>query len=798
MPPPTMLIPDRALPPPRSDKSTIEYYKENTPVTIIKNWIKNRMPEFGGKVTSPSDKILLIRAKTGSGKSTAMPVEIFRMFKPKTSTDYEGKSVLVTQPRVLTSQEIPKDITSSDWAKDMILGKTIGFSTGSAKVVGERGGRSMLLYATIDTLLAQLRGENAKQTIMDLYYVIILDEVHERSMTFDMTVMLMKKFIYENYKNKNCPILLLTSATFDVEKYSKYFGIPMKTNVIDIAGFVYNISDQYLNHDTLNTMNTTLSIIKDIHEDKINVQKQGENDVLVFLYGMSPMKKLKELLLAYNIELINQKKKIFVVTIVEAKAVNFNTIERQIVYMEYNNLKVDDKGEYSSKGKHVAYRRIILASNVAETGLTIPTLGHCIDMGWKNVKELYNPYGIYGMVVKPVDKNNVTQRRGRVGRKFPGHFYAIYTEQTFNSLTSIQLPSIVLEDISNNIIDILIQQDNCFDIEKIDMLDNPPIDSLKMSIEKNITLGYLKSDYGKCFLMSDLGELSRSLNNISIEVFRSIISGYVYDICIPDLITIFSMIDVRTSYKIDIPGILKESLPPFFFESKDYMNTYTAITMDDFITLLFIFESFSKSLEKGIVYSQTFCEKHKLDFDTMIDVIEKRIKIMDELILLKFNPLYLQDKSLVNSKKDKYIKHLSIIKQCIYDGYRLNLIINDKISRNYKDRFGNITKIKSPNRNIGFPKYIITNAIKIVGNPFSETFQFNIESDKISVMDGYVPIDLQFNTPIHTLTYDDILTKNKKIEWAENNYDLHNMLSNYINSIKDNNKIDFLFSKDYL
>ena len=231
---------------------------------------------------------------------------------------------------------------------------------------------------------------------------------------------------------------------------------------------------------------------------------------------MMMMKAYKTELLKYNVELIKEKKKLFIITIVDGKAVAFNTIERRIVTMEYSDLRINDNGEYDPKGQHKVIRRIILGTNVAETGLTITTLGHCIDTGWKNIKELYQPYGLEGVIQKPVDKSNVIQRRGRVGRKFPGHFYALYTEETFNSLSDIQLSNIVLEDIGNTIIDIFIQQNNCFAIDKIDMLDNPPVDSLKSAIEKNIVLGYIKSDYGKCFLMSELGEMSKELNKTTI------------------------------------------------------------------------------------------------------------------------------------------------------------------------------------------------------------------------------------------------------------------------------------------
>ena len=784
---PTLIEVGKMVPPLKANAKTVEYYATNTPMNIINNWIKERMLSFGGKrATSPSDRVLIVRAKTGSGKSTTMPVALFNIIKPTSMVEYDGKGVICTQPRVLTAQEIAKDIAGDSWAKDMVLGKTIGYSTGSGKELG-KGGRSMLVYATIDTLLLQLKQENAKDIIESLYQFIILDEVHERSMTFDMTAMLIKKYVHENYDSPKCPFIILTSATFDAEKYCNYFGISPETNLMEVSGSVYPITETYLNSNSLDTIKSALDIIKDIVEEKINPMKKGQNDILVFAFGAAPMKELKGYLIKYNIERIQEKKSPFVVSIVERSAINFNTIERRIVYMDYDDLLIDESGEYNPKGKHKANQRIILGTNVAETGLTIPTLGHCIDLGWKNVNEMYNPYGVKGVIQKPVDRNNVTQRRGRVGRKFPGNFYAVYTEHAFNSLSSMQLPSIMTEDISSTIIDILIQQNNCFDVNKIDMIDAPPTDSLKISIEKNIVLGYIKSDYGKCFIMSELGELSRLIRYSTVEVFRCLVSGYVYDVCILDLITMLSMTTIMMR-KVDISGILKEILPPFFFGEEDFMHTYTAITLDDFITGLFVFESFAKSSERGIEAMTTFCEKYRLDLNNMLGVIEMRLQLMDDLGVVKLDPFYLQNESIINATRENYIPKLSALKRCIYDGFKLNIVINDKKSRGYKNRFGLSVRSNIPNRQIGFPKYLVTNNIRINSNAFSPTFQYTLETDRVCVLDGYVSVDEEFLTPIREPT----VVKNA----FSTSIDAKERLLNYNNLIKGDNDLKMPFTAD--
>ena len=207
--------------------------------------------------------------------------------------------------------------------------------------------------------------------------------------------------------------------------------------------------------------------------------------------------------------------------------------------------------------------------------------------------------------------------------------------------------------------------------------------------------------------------------------------------------------------KVDVSSILKESLPAFFFKTEDYMDIYTGITMDDFITGLFIFEAFTKVTEKGIKKTEEWCEKNKLGFNDMIDVIQKRLEIMNEIAIVKLDPFYNKDKSLLNSTKDNYFKRICNIKQSIFDGFKLKIIRNDKITRSYKDRFNQTIKVSIPNRNIGFPQYLVTNKISINSNPLNPTFTFNLASERVSVIDGYISIDTEFLTAVQSLTYED-------------------------------------------
>lgn len=393
------------------------------------------------------------------------------------------------------------------------------------------------------------------------------------------------------------------------------------------------------------------------------------------------------------------------------------------------------------------------------------------------------PYGIDALIVKPVTKFNVIQRKGRVGRKFPGHFYAVYTEQVYEKLKPAPLPDIIRYDISNKLLSLFLQQNNCFNPSQLDMLDNPPVDNIVGAIEKNLVLGTIKSDYGKCYTLSPMGESYKLTLALSLEEWRILLAAYAQDLCITDLVTILALSEFRTR-KIDIPNILKLSLPPYFFKEEDYLNTFTIVTGDDFITKYFIFKAFETVINKGPDKIMAFCEKYKIVFNDIMEVIGKRWVIMEDLIRVNLDPFYKKDEPLIKTDIKTYIPHVKKIKQCLYEGYRLNILHNDPSIRTFVTRFKIKVKVKLPNNTIGFPKYVLTNKLKIQSNFMSPTYSFELESNDICILDGYVDMDEDFLTPIKKLPYKSKVTHAAAIEVGETTQEI---LENYQNLLKINN-----------
>ena len=138
----------------------------------------------------------------------------------------------------------------------------------------------------------------------------------------------------------------------------------------------------------------------------------------------------------------------------------------------------------------------MVATVVAETGLTIETLKYVIDAGWNRAQESYPPYGVGGLITRPAAQSRIKQRMGRAGRLFPGVFLPLYTENVHRALPEQQMPDIVTADLGPLLLTMVLGQRFAtrgraeFRLEAVDMLDPPPVDNLLAALDQVVGLGF--------------------------------------------------------------------------------------------------------------------------------------------------------------------------------------------------------------------------------------------------------------------------------------------------------------------
>ena len=769
------------------------------------NYIKNGSKTYG-------DKVIVLKSDTGSGKSTVLPAKLYTSFFQRTR-----RSIMVTQPRILNAVDIPGTIVPFN--KELTLGKNIGYSTGSFKYLPKDKG---VIFATVGILVQELTMNDDKD-FMKKYQFIIIDEVHERDSQTDICLFLLKKFLKNNYADPFCPLVILMSATFDEKIFMNYFEVSKK-NYIQVIGSTfpiemffpdYSVSD-YIRYATLKAQQLHLENIEELDKEAIV-------DILIFVKDLGIGKKVYDAMNEFNATILGSQQaateyektlKEDIDKLLKKGGASFEPKYILPILLDttsFSKGKEDYKNLFSNMNiitmpiwespvnvitppkKYVnPARRVIISTNLAETGVTIPTLKYCIDTGYQLSSEFYPEYASNALLAKNIPYGSAIQRRGRVGRKAPGKFYPCYTEETFKSLPVDQIPTIINSDITEILLGILIREKDVSivqerSVEKIksnqsydifqmftmfsndwykvenknktkiyglDLIEMPSIQSLGYSVEKLYMLGFMDFNYD----ITATGYIASKFQFVTMEIRKFILSGYFYEANILDLITISAFIYI-SKRKVFTKKFNIEKFQELYGESLGII--------DDFVIYLLIWSSLRDFI--GVkLDSKTFlkfndvkkwCEQSEIKFDGLMKVISIRDSIIENMLTIGLNPYYseIEDMSftsLLKTMPDIAISELCKIKKCAYEGWKANLFQHES-GNNYKSVAKNIlVKVKSvivkpkstitesKNSTSNQPQFIVAN-YALASKFGSAQYEF-LADDFVCVLDGYVYPDLTF------------------------------------------------------
>lgn len=662
------------------------------------------------------DKVFIIRAGTASGKSTVLPVEIFREF-----FGIHHKNIVITQPRVITTINTPLDIAK--YNLDIELNKNISYTTGSQTSEKCKG----IQFYVIDSFLTKLTNLTDQQ-IMDRYSHIIIDEVHERSITTDLTLYMLKLFLQRNFQNDNCPNIILASATIDPTNLTEYFDIPPE-HFIDVQGKSFPVTEHYseFNHPISEAVNIAAKIHKS--------DKPG--NILIFVSGNKEIDDFKAKLKLPNALPLS----------VSRKDTQSQTTDYKLLY------------------KPTPLRKIMIATNAAETGVTLPDVNFVIDTGTSN-KVTYNPnFNMKVSQTTSITKDSQQQRKGRTGRRNPGEFYTTYSKEMQSKMDPKLNPNIITEDITNLILKLIIKitntqvsdikkndtqtielpnktfylrQEHKFNINKLDFLTPPSITALTAALEKLTNFNYINEKHEITYQ----GYLAANLPIIPLESTRMILSSYYNEINTQDAIIIAA---ITTKTKKDLTTKAYTPIP--IHKNKTYSQFYYKTRIaDDLIEMLINFHLFQEHFKTSPETITEFCETNFLNFNGFVDLIQIKNDITLKLIEFGHNPFYHTTTDTIQSIVDETNSYIKQLKQTIYDGYKYNTLkdTSNTCTGNYKLirkplKVNIQSKLLIPLSNHKLvqqqcPKYIISTEITYKQNQAKST-------GYISVLDAYISPD---------------------------------------------------------
>ena len=710
------------------------------PLEHIIGWFRARENLIGIE-----NKVLILRSDTASGKSTALPPEIYKAFSKK--------NIICTQPRVITAIENVNEMLKH-YSRDFRLGETIGWSTKYNKLKPKSIG---LLSATIGTLMQMLKVMTDDE-IIESFAFILIDEVHERDLQTEMTITMLKNFILRNCSKPACPFVVLMSATFDPASFLTYFGLRAASNFIWCSGATAEIIEMWdwNNGRVVNDfMRGAATIVAEIIK---TTDDPARADIIIFMPGSAEFKET-----LYWLNALNEKNaKEGLISQIFAP-LSINGIAVQTANEDFKrtiNVPINDQTVKIGDTFYKPTRRVIIATNVAETGLTLDNLKYVIDSGFNREIEFNSELGIRALVTKPAPRSRVRQRRGRVGRKFPGIFYPLYPKFIFDKLQEIQFPQILTEDLSAIMLDIIAEQlksRDYFTVADIDMLTVPGPDAINHGLEKLYCLGFISqvgAGSGSAIKLTALGDLARRLS-FSPEISRMIFSAYYWQISILDIVTLaaYSMIDKKSfgirdkeglPVPINWPLIYKLALPKIV--DSNHYNKIRLLICDDFIDGIILLSAAKRSLESAggtIEALNAFCERCAISSVALCALMKNREELIEQLLINKMNIFSMRTNSIDAATEENFIEIITKIKYCIYEAYRLNILTLNSAEK-YLTTKGIEVKIPQLIGKIKEkPTYLIYKDLALKYNMKAETYE--IRTDFISMLDGFISPDFDFS-----------------------------------------------------
>ncbi|XP_055520642.1 pre-mRNA-splicing factor ATP-dependent RNA helicase DHX16, partial [Leucoraja erinacea] len=395
-------------------------------------------------------QVLIIEGETGSGKTTQIP-----QYLHEEGYTAGGKKIGCTQPRRVAAMSVASRVAQEMGAK---LGNEVGYSIRFEDCTSER---TVLKYMTDGMLLREFLTEP------DLagYSVVIIDEAHERTLHTDILFGLIKDISRFRPDLK----VLIASATLDTEKFSTFFD---DAPVFRIPGRRFPVDIYYTKAPEADYLEACVVSVLQIHVT------QPPGDILVFLTGQEEIETTCEMLQERCRRLGSKIAELLVLPI-------------------YANLPSDMQAKIFEPTPPGA-RKVVIATNIAETSLTIDGIIYVIDPGFCKQKSYNARTGMESLIVTPCSRASANQRAGRAGRVAAGKCFRLYTAWAFkHEMEETSVPEIQRTNLGNVVL--LLKSLGINDLIHFDFMDPPPHETLVLALEQLYALGAL----------NHLGELTK-------------------------------------------------------------------------------------------------------------------------------------------------------------------------------------------------------------------------------------------------------------------------------------------------
>ncbi|MXN87864.1 ATP-dependent RNA helicase HrpA [Pasteurella canis] len=342
-------------------------------------------------------QVVVIAGETGSGKTTQLPKMCLALGL--------GTKGLIghTQPRRIAARSVATRIAEE---LNTELGDLVGYKVRFTDQISEN---TMVKLMTDGILLAEIQSDR----FLNQYDTLIIDEAHERSLNNDFILGYLKQLLPKRPDLK----VIITSATIDVERFSKHFN---NAPIIEVSGRTYPVEVRYRPFVETEEQDQLQAILDAVDE----LQTEGRGDILIFMNGEREIRDTAEAL---------QKQ--------DLKHTEILPLFARLSAQEQNKI-------FNPSGLN----RIVLATNVAETSLTVPGIKYVIDPGTARISRYSYRTKVQRLPIEPISQASANQRKGRCGRVSEGICIRLYSEDDFNSRPEFTDPEILRTNLASVIL----------------------------------------------------------------------------------------------------------------------------------------------------------------------------------------------------------------------------------------------------------------------------------------------------------------------------------------------------------
>ncbi|EEP75873.1 ATP-dependent RNA helicase DHX8 [Uncinocarpus reesii 1704] len=462
---------------------TIKQQRESLPVYKFRKQLLEAVEK---------NQLLVVVGDTGSGKTTQLTQYL-------AEAGFANNGIIgCTQPRRVAAVSVAKRVAEEVGCR---LGQEVGYTIRFEDCTSPE---TKIKYMT-DGILQR---EILLDPDLKKYSVVMLDEAHERTIATDVLFGLLKKTLKRRPDLK----VIVTSATLDAEKFSEYFnGCPIFT----IPGRTYPVEIMYSREPETDYLDAALVTVMQIH------LTEPEGDILLFLTGQEEIDTSAEIL--YE----------------RMKALGPNVPEL-IILPVYSALPSEMQSRIFEPAPPGS-RKVVIATNIAETSITIDHIYYVIDPGFVK-QNAYDPkLGMDSLVVTPISQAQAKQRAGRAGRTGPGKCFRLYTEAAFQSeMLPTSIPQIQRQNLSHTIL--MLKAMGINDLLHFDFMDPPPTNTMLTALEELYALSAL-DDEG---LLTRLG---RKMADLPMEpALAKVLIASVDMGCSEEVLSVVAMLSVMNVF----------------------------------------------------------------------------------------------------------------------------------------------------------------------------------------------------------------------------------------------------------